>query len=63
VAALCNVIRVGIVDEILDLLALLFFITLLILIVDLGLDIEEGIASVTAPFTPMTLGCVNEISG
>lgn len=54
--ALGDVIRMGVVDEVLYLFAVFLLILSLIFIVDLGLDIEKGIASVAAALSAMALG-------
>lgn len=44
-----------IVNKVLDFLAVFFLVLSLILIVDLGFDIEEGVASVPTSFSAMAL--------
>lgn len=53
--ALSNIIRMGVVDEILYLFTVFLLILSLVFVVDLGLDIEEGIAPVALAFSTMTL--------
>jgi hypothetical protein len=54
-AAISNVVRMGVVNEVLNFFSILFFIFSFILVVNLGLDIEEGRPTVLATFAPMAL--------
>ncbi len=50
-----HIVGVCVVDEVLNLLAVFLFVFAFVLVVDFGLDIEEGIASVTTSFPAMAL--------
>lgn len=62
VAAIRNIIGVRIINEVLDFLTLLLFIFGLVLVFNLGLDIEEGSAVVLAPLAAMALRNVSVFS-
>jgi hypothetical protein len=62
VAALGNVVGMGIVDKVFDFFALFFFVFGLVLVLDFGFDIEEGSAVVLAPFAAVAL-CSLSVSG
>ena len=55
VAALSNVVRMGIVDKVFDFFAILLLVFGLILVLDFGFDIEEGSAVVLAPLAAVAL--------
>lgn len=55
VAALGNIVGMGIVDEVFDLFTVLLIVFRLVLILDFGFDIEESGAVVLAPLAAMTL--------
>lgn len=55
VAALGNIVGMGIVNEVFNLFTVLLIVFRLVLVLDFGLDIEESSAVVLAPLAAMTL--------